>query len=82
MKNKIIKIVPVFFAVCLLFSCSTKPAFNITGNWASERTLKNEMASKEDPFVNIAAIYIFQKNVFAFILPYWLVRHSILLFKI
>lgn len=66
MKNKIIKIVPVFFAVCFLFSCSAKPAFDITGNWASERTLKNEMASKDDPFVNIAAIYIFQKNVFAF----------------
>lgn len=52
--------------VLMAFSCSNKPAFNITGSWGAEVKLKSEMTSKEDPFVVIANIYTSQKNEFSF----------------
>lgn len=66
MKKYISKIVPACFIAILLISCSAKPAFDITGIWTSERTLKNDLASNDDPFVTIAAVYLEQKNEFAF----------------
>lgn len=66
MKKNVAKIISIFFLAVLSFSCSKKAAFDIIGSWTSERTIKNEMASQDDPFVNIAAVYMLQKNDFIF----------------
>ena len=43
-----------------------KEAMDILGNWKSTVTLKNDLASQEDPFVEIASIYVEQTNEFTF----------------
>lgn len=66
---KIKNITGMALAVCMVLSfssCAKKDSMDILGNWKSTVTLKSDLAGQDDPFVDIASVYIEQTNVFSF----------------